>query len=113
MHMIDERALMEMALDELWDLHQSIIAILASKLETQKNELEERLRRLPADAAPRPVDGPLRRRSAAVLPKFRNPAAPHQTWTGRGKRPLWVTDLLNAGMSIQDFRISDMTASPI
>lgn len=25
----------------------------------------------------------------AVAPKYRNPEDPSQTWTGRGKRPLW------------------------
>lgn len=32
-----------------------------------------------------------------VAPKFRNPANPEQTWTGRGKPPLWALELRNAG----------------
>jgi len=28
-----------------------------------------------------------------VAPKYRNPANPEQTWTGRGRSPLWVQDL--------------------
>jgi hypothetical protein len=43
---MDDRILTEMALDELWALHQSVASILASRLETQKRELEDRLRRL-------------------------------------------------------------------
>jgi len=107
MHTMDERSLTEMAVDELWDLHQSIVAILASKLETQKSELDNRLRRLHANAVPS------RRPYPAVTPKFRNPARPDQTWSGRGKRPGWVTELLNAGVSIRDFQISEVTASQI
>ena len=32
-----------------------------------------------------------------VAPKFRNPAQPDQTWTGRGKAPVWVQALKTAG----------------
>lgn len=30
----------------------------------------------------------------AVAPKYRNPEDPSQTWTGRGKRPLWFAAAL-------------------
>lgn len=33
-----------------------------------------------------------------VAPKYRNPANPEQTWTGRGRTPLWVQDLQKNGM---------------
>ncbi len=32
-----------------------------------------------------------------VAPKYRNPANPEQTWTGRGKSPTWVAELKTAG----------------
>jgi len=32
-----------------------------------------------------------------VAPKYRNPTNAEQTWTGRGKAPLWVQALKNAG----------------
>jgi DNA-binding protein H-NS len=31
---------------------------------------------------------------AAVAPKYRNPGNPAQTWSGRGKRPLWFSEAL-------------------
>lgn len=34
---------------------------------------------------------------AKVAPKYRNPANPDQIWTGRGRTPLWVQELKNAG----------------
>jgi len=34
---------------------------------------------------------------SAVPPKFRNPQDATQTWTGRGKSPLWVQALKAAG----------------
>lgn len=33
----------------------------------------------------------------SVAPKYRNPANPEQSWTGRGKSPTWVTALKTAG----------------
>jgi len=109
---MDDRTLTEMPLDELWVLHESVAAILASRLEAEKNRLEDRLRLLHRDAARNLPERPARRRYPAVLPKFRNPAEPHQTWSGRGKRPHWVTELLDAGRSIQDFQINNTTPSP-
>ncbi len=32
-----------------------------------------------------------------VAPKYRNPANAEQTWTGRGKAPLWAQELRTAG----------------
>lgn len=32
-----------------------------------------------------------------VAPKYRDPANPANTWSGRGKRPRWFTAVLKAG----------------
>ena len=45
------------------------------------------------------------RAPGTVPPKFRNPANPEQTWTGRGKRPHWFSDALKAGKQPQDLAI--------
>lgn len=37
--------------------------------------------------------------------KYRNPASPDQTWTGRGRKPQWVHDALKAGADISDLEI--------
>lgn len=41
-------------------------------------------------------------KSAAVV-KFRNDAG--GTWGGRGKRPQWLRDALNAGKTLEDFAV--------
>ena len=38
-------------------------------------------------------------------PKFRNPVNPKQTWTGRGKRPSWIKDVLEQGGALEDMLI--------
>jgi DNA-binding protein H-NS len=40
-----------------------------------------------------------------VKPKYRNPADPSQTWTGRGKRPRWYSAALAAGKKEKDLLI--------
>jgi DNA-binding protein H-NS len=40
-----------------------------------------------------------------VKPKYRNPADPAQTWTGRGKRPNWFRAALSAGKKEKDLLI--------
>lgn len=40
-----------------------------------------------------------------VAAKYANPADANQTWTGRGKRPRWVTECLDAGKSLDDLKV--------
>ncbi len=40
-----------------------------------------------------------------VSPKYCNPADPAQTWTGRGRKPLWVVAALDSGKSMDDLAI--------
>jgi DNA-binding protein H-NS len=43
----------------------------------------------------------------AVAPKYRNPEDPSQTWTGRGKRPLWfVAALKRRGVTADSLLIA-------
>ncbi len=37
--------------------------------------------------------------------KYRNPADPTQTWTGRGRQPGWIKEGLAAGKSLDYFAI--------
>ncbi|MHA6204477.1 H-NS histone family protein [Dyella soli] len=47
----------------------------------------------------------VRRTGVTVAPKYRNPADPEQTWSGRGKRPRWFNDALKAGKKEKDLAI--------
>ncbi|MEO8810826.1 MAG: H-NS histone family protein [Rhodanobacter sp.] len=46
-----------------------------------------------------------KRSGGKVAPKYRNPASPAQTWSGRGKRPHWFNDALKAGKKEKDLAI--------
>lgn len=45
------------------------------------------------------------RKTAKVAPKYRNPANPKETWTGRGRQPRWLTAYTDQGRSRDDFLI--------
>ncbi|MET0679171.1 MAG: H-NS histone family protein [Bradyrhizobium sp.] len=95
-----------MTTDELWALHEEVAARLAASLLAEKRLLEDRLKQLTggteAEQA-KPATG--RRPYPTVVPKFRNPDRPSETWAGRGKTPRWLTDKLKSGQQIDDFRI--------
>jgi DNA-binding protein H-NS len=48
------------------------------------------------------------RKYPKVLPKYRNPDERSETWSGRGRRPRWMTKALLAGRSIEEFVIGSM-----
>ncbi|RCW83868.1 H-NS family nucleoid-associated regulatory protein [Paracoccus lutimaris] len=40
-----------------------------------------------------------------VAPKYANPSDPEQTWTGRGRKPRWVQEVLDAGKPLESLEI--------
>ena len=95
-----------MDLDDLWDLHQRIIPILDRKLESEKRKLQDQLDELRRKSGRSAVDVPQdRRRYPKVEQKFRNPDNPSETWSGRGKTPQWLAQLVAAGRDRDEFKI--------
>jgi len=108
-----------MSIDEVWHLHEEIIRVLLARLTAEKRELEKRLARLSRETGkmtrPDPAESELKkdkpgkqRKYPKVLPKYRNPDERSETWSGRGKRPRWMTRALLAGRSIEEFMISSL-----
>ena len=104
-----------MSTDELWAIHEEIAARLAAALTAEKSVLENRLRRLQrgietqhaaddaksSDAKSSGAKSSGAKSSGAkssterrpyppVVPKYRNPDRPSETWAGRGKKPRWL-----------------------
>ncbi len=96
-----------MSVDQLWTLHEEVSAKLADRLTKEKAVLERRLEQIN-----RPFESHLeaektgRRPYPVVLPKFRNPEQPDETWAGRGKQPKWLTKQLKSGKRMDDFLIA-------
>jgi DNA-binding protein H-NS len=98
--------LKSMSADELWSLHELVASVLARKISAEKGRLDQRLRQLSQGV----VDGAkhvsrARRPYPKVVPKFRNPVQPSETWAGRGKQPRWLTAQLKSGKKLDDFLI--------
>ena len=114
-----------MSTDELWALHEEIATRLAAALKAEKTVVENRLRRLRRGIETQPATDDAKSSSAksssakssstkssterrpypAVVPKYRNPERPSETWAGRGKKPRWLAAQLKSGKRIDDFRI--------
>ena len=93
-----------MSVDKLWALHMEIGAVLTRRISAEKKQLDQRLRQLGSGA----FEGNVRRERRPyprVLPRYRNPDNPSETWAGRGKRPRWLTAKLRSGKKLDDFRI--------
>lgn len=96
--------LQAMSVDELWELHEAVVAELGQKMAAERALLEARLRQLGA------VTGnglPVRtkRPYPKVVPKYRNPKNQNETWAGRGKQPRWLLAQLRRGKKLNDFLI--------
>lgn len=40
-----------------------------------------------------------------VEPKYAHPENPELTWTGRGRKPIWISEALENGQEIEEFLI--------
>ena len=96
-----------MSTAELWTLHLQLIQTLDLKLQAEKAVFEKRLKELKGRLVARSSEVPGSRRYPIVLPKYRNPADPSETWSGRGKTPRWLKRALVSGSKKEDFRIQN------
>lgn len=69
-------------------------------------ELYGALSSLSTEKAGKPVvRKPTKTAGSKVAPKYRNPANPGETWSGRGRQPKWLAALVQNGKSPSDFLI--------
>src|SRR6478672_11099381 len=86
-----------MSVDELWNLHEQLREVLATKLDDEMHEVQRRMAE---------IDAKTRRPYPKVHPKYRNPERPSETWSGRGLQPHWVRAQLRKGKKFDDLLIS-------
>lgn len=109
-----------MSVDEMWQLHEEISQVLSVRLTSKKHALEKRLAQLhreketpqPESADKQLKDAPRERRKyPRVLPKYRNPSEPSETWSGRGKQPRWLTAALKTGHTMEEFVVNNVESN--
>ncbi|MDZ4096505.1 MAG: H-NS histone family protein [Paracoccaceae bacterium] len=96
------------SLKELTELQTKVARAISGFEDRRKKaaiaELEEKARELGFSFAELTGAVTTRRRAPAV-PKYANPANSSDTWSGRGRKPRWFIDALNAGKTPDDMSI--------
>jgi DNA-binding protein H-NS len=101
-----------MNFDELLALKAKVDAAVSSRIGQERKRLTASLHRLEAldvssARSPRRTKTNGHRKHVAIMPKYRNPANPSETWAGRGHRPRWLVAALKGGKKkLADFAVS-------
>ena len=91
----------ELSVDELEKLIKQAESALDKKRKAELKNAQAVLEKMAKDLGVDPQD--LLKNAAEV--KFRDPNNSSNTWTGRGKRPLWLQDALSKGANLDDFLV--------
>nr|CAA6807326.1 MAG: DNA-binding protein, H-NS family [uncultured Thiotrichaceae bacterium] len=95
-----------LSISELDNLKNTINSTIENKRQTELLDVRQQLEEL-IDASPFSLQEVLDAKAMRkpVKPKYRNPDDVNQTWTGRGRRPRWVDECLNSGITLEDLTI--------
>lgn len=109
---MNENKIKHMSLEELVELRALIDDQINSKQKEQKKALVSEFKAMAAKLGLSLEDvvglesGKTRKNSGQkVAPKFRHPQNPELTWTGRGRKPLWIEDYLAKGGRLESLAI--------
>lgn len=93
--------------DSIDEYSREVQAMLEQKREERIAELKARMaedQAALAELEPKPA-----KMANQSTPKYRDPAKPENTWAGRGKKPGWLLEKLEAGASLEDFLLDQPT----
>lgn len=97
----------EMPLDELKRLKKDVDKAIATfedrRLKEAKAKLEAQAKEMGFTL--NEVVGLQGGKKPASPPKYRHPENANLTWTGRGRKPNWISEALASGQSLEDFAI--------
>jgi len=99
--------LKSMSIDKLSKLRSQVDAALSSKVIEERRNLQSQLGRLSHLSGSRAKGGRGGVRGPVPL-KYRNPANPSETWTGRGLKPRWLAAALKSGKKLEHFLIAGL-----
>jgi DNA-binding protein H-NS len=90
--------------EALCKLRDEIAALLNSRAEDLRKELEKLTSSAVAHVANADGDGnEFKVQRKKIAPKYRGPDG--STWTGRGMKPRWLSSALEGGKKLEDFLI--------
>ena len=96
----------KMSITELQAVIIEVENIIARKMDEEKSDV---LNEMKALAKARGFDfselvGGKKFKPKAI-PKYRNPANRSETWSGLGRKPKWISDVLNQGKTLDEVAI--------
>lgn len=98
-----------LSLKELKDLKAQVDKAILTFEDRRKrealSELEEKARAMGFSLSELTGMAPARKRSGPAAPKYANPENAADTWSGRGRKPRWFVEALNAGKTEDDLAI--------
>lgn len=102
--------LKKLGVKELASLQADIQSELLRKKQENRREVINQVKNLLAENGMTLDDLPKRSGAsngarATVQPKYRNPKDPQQTWSGRGRKPLWVVAYLAKNKNLDGVKI--------
>ena len=97
-----------MSLKDLKELQSQVAKAIAGYEGRRKkdalNELEEKAREMGFSLSDL-MNGAQARKRTSAAPKYANPENPSDTWSGRGRKPRWFAEALNAGRSPESMAV--------
>lgn len=88
------------------DIEKAIDTFEARRIADARRELEAKAAELGVSLSEILGSKPAKGTRAVVAPKYRNPKNPAETWSGRGRKPRWLTvALTSVDAKLEDFLI--------
>jgi DNA-binding protein H-NS len=96
-----------MSLRELQELEVKVQKARATAQDRSRADLRKKIETMVADAGFKVSDlfGGRGGKGRTVAAKYVNPDDPSETWTGRGRKPRWLTAKIEEGAKIDKFLI--------
>ena len=96
-----------MSLKELKELELKVQKARANVQDRSRSDLRKKIEAIIADAGFKVSDifGGRGGKGRTVAAKYVNPDDPSETWTGRGRKPRWLSAKLQEGAKIEKFLI--------
>lgn len=99
----------KLSLKELLELEAKLDRAIASARERERSEVRQKIESIVQSSGFSVSElfggrgGPARGRT--VTAKYVNPENRSETWTGRGRKPRWLTTKLDNGAKLEDFLV--------
>ena len=94
----------------LLQIMEEIPLELKKRDKVMRQELKSKMQKLAEEAGYSLDDiiagGKIKAPTKKATPKYEKPGEPTTTWTGRGRKPLWVLAALDEGKVMEDLEIS-------